>query len=58
MERLFLDISGKMNKNLMVMLFTLTILTGKAVLLDLVKKIIEIEAWLLLPFFPCLHNHN
>ena len=58
MERLFLDISGKMNKNLMVMLFTLTILTGKAVLLDLVKKIIEIEAWLLLPFFLCLHNHN
>ena len=34
----------------------LAILTGKTVVLNLVQEFIEIEAWLLLTLFICLHN--
>ena len=35
---------------------TLTIFTEKTVLLNSVQEFIEIEAWMLLTFFTCLHN--
>ena len=35
---------------------TLTIFTGKTVLLNLLQEYIEIKAWLLLTFFLCLQN--
>ena len=35
---------------------SLTILRGKTVLLNSVHEFIEIEVWLLLTFFLCLHN--
>ena len=39
-----------------IFISSLTILTEKCVLLNSVQEFIEIEAWLLLNFSPCLHN--
>ena len=40
--------------DIVLVFLLLTILTWKA--LSLLKKIIEIQGWLLLTFFVCLHN--
>ena len=40
--------------DIVLVFLLLTILTWKA--LSLLKKIIEIQGWLLLTFFICLHN--
>ena len=49
-KRLTLRILVKISKS------DLMVLTGKIVLLNSVQEFIEIEAWLLLTFFLCLHN--